>query len=321
MREVFDGRAGFLYEMLHYHLGWADERGQAQEGGLPLSFQPALALASCKAISGDASPALPAAAGVELVRNFTVVHGEVQSNRLESQERPSVWWVWGPAQAINAGDGLHVLGRTTIMRLAQKGVPPDGVLRAVESLDRACLALCEGQYMDLDFRDRTLVSTAAYFQMAEMKSGALAACSAELGSIAAGSSGEVSDGFKEFGKALGTAWQVASDTADLWGRESGVAPSIALDKKKGFPLVHALETAPPAVKRELSAIYMKRVLEPEDTAKLLELLEQSKSRQFAEAKAREIAGQALAFLDDAGLSSEGREELSAMAEWALEGGT
>ena len=308
--------------MLRYHLGWTDERGEPQQSLLPLSFQPVLALAVCQAVTGDMDPALPAAAGVELVRNFTMVHGEVQSNRMESQERPSIWWAWGPAQAINAGDGLHALGRTTIMRLAQRGVPPDRVLRAVETMDRACLALCEGQYLDLDFRDQALVTSSAYFHMADLKSGALTACSAELGAVAAGVPDEHVARFREFGKGLGVAWQVSLDVADLWGREEGgVNPGVALNKKKGLPLVHALESGSTSVKRELADIYMKRVLEAQDISKLVALLDECQAREFAEARVTEIAGEALSQLDGAGLSSEARDELQSLAKWALEGGS
>jgi geranylgeranyl diphosphate synthase type I len=326
MKEVFAGRQGFLYDMLRYHLGWIDQEGRPADNQPPFSFLPALALAVCRAISGDMEPALPAAAGVELVRNFTLVHGEVQSARVESPERPSVWWVWGPAQAINAGDGLHALGRTTIMRLAQRGVPPEGVLRAVETMDRACLALCEGQYMDLDFQDQTLVTSAAYFHMVDLKSGALAGCAAELGAISAAALGGPAtehneSHFREFGKGLGTAWQITLDVADMWGREGGgMTPSNALNKKKGLPLVHALETASPSAKRQLATIYVKRVLEDEDLSRLVNILDESGSRRFAEAKARELAGEAVGHLEDCGLPSEAMEELAGMAEWVLEGG-
>ena len=134
-------------------------------GSAPLSFQSALALASSDALCGDYQRALPVAASVDLIFNFTLVHGDVQAGRMESGDRPSIWWVWGPAQAINAGDGLHALGRTTMMRLAHNDVPADKVLQAVRTLDMACLALCEGQYMDLQFQDQMLVSTSDYLDM------------------------------------------------------------------------------------------------------------------------------------------------------------
>ena len=204
---------------------------------------------------------MPAAAGIELVYNFTLVHGDVQSGRPDAVDRPSIWWVWGPAQAINAGDGLHALGRTTTMRLAQRGVPPQQVLQAVQSLDRACLVLCEGQYMDLEFQDRILVTADNYLDMVSRKTGALTGCSAEAGALAAGSGRDCCARFRDFGATLGMAWQISRDVQDLWGRQGdAMTASNVLQKKKSLPLIHALETAPVATKRELGNIYLKRVL-------------------------------------------------------------
>ena len=287
--------------MLRYHLGWIDQEGRAQDTPVALSFQPTLALAVCDALSGGVDPALPAAAGVELVRNFTLIHSEVQSNRVESQDRPSVWWVWGPAQAINAGDGLHALGRTTIMRLAQRGAPAQRVLRSVQAMDRACLSLCEGQYMELDFQDRQLVTAEAYYKMAGLRSGSLTGCSAELGALAVGSEDPVYAGFNEMGRLLGMAWQITRDVADMWGqRGDGMTSSNALNKKKSLPLIHAMETSPVAAKRELANIYIKRVLEPSDLSRIVEILDQAGSREFAESKAQELADRAMAALHAAG---------------------
>ena len=308
--------------MLRYHLGWVDQQGQPQAGSAPLNFQPALALASCDALGGDFRVALPVAASVELVYNFTLVHGDVQAGRAEPGDRPSIWWVWGPAQAINAGDGLHALGRTTMMRLAQKGVPADQVLRAVRSLDMACLTLCEGQYMDLEFQDQMMVTTAAYLDMIGRKAGALAYCAAESGALAAGAGDEVSSGIGRMGRNMGMAWQIARDIDDLWGeRGDGMTPSNVLNKKKSLPLVHTLENAGVSVKRELGSIYMKRVLEPSDIAKMIEILDSTDARQASQAKAQELVDQALSGLEDvSGVSDEGMDALAGLGRWAVEGG-
>lgn len=306
--------------MLRYHMGWTDQQGQPQDTALSLSFQPAIALAVCEALSGSANPALPAAAGVELVRNFILIHSEVQSARVESPDRPSVWWVWGPAQAINAGDGLHALGRTTIMRLAQLGTPPETVLRSVQSMDRACLSLCEGQYMELDFQDRQLVTADSYYQMISLRSGSLTACSAELGSLAAGAKEPDHSAFYEMGRLLGMAWQIMRDVEAMWGRQGdGMTSSNAINKKKSLPLIHAMETSPVSAKRELAAIYAKRVLETSDLSRIVEILDQSGSRGFAESKAQELADQAMASIKTTGLTPESRNALDGLAQWALEG--
>ena len=322
LKEVFAPREGFLYDVLRYHMGWIDQQGAAEDTPLPFHFQSVLALLTCEALSGDFHAALPSAAGIELVLNFVAVHSDVQSARLQAAVRPSVWWIWGPAQAINAGDGLHALGRTTIMRLAQRDVPADRVLRAVASLDRACLTMCEGQYMDLEFQDQLMVTSHAYYDMIRRKTAALAECSAELGAIAAGGDDGVCEAFREIGATLAMAWQINQDVADLWGQHGdGMTPSNVLDKKKSLPLIHALENAPISSKRELGNIYMKRVLQPEDVAQIITILDESGSRQFSLDKARELAQQAIERLDGSGLAQERLMPLRLLCQQELDGGT
>ena len=320
LRSVFDGREGFLYDVLRYHLGWVDRQGTPVDYPRAFHFQSLLSLLCCEAVSGDYQPALPAAAAVELVYNFTLVHGDVQSNRSESQERPSIWWIWGPAQAINAGDGLHALGRTTIMRLARRDVPPERILSAMQSLDRACLTVCEGQYMDLEFQDRLSVTNQAYLDMVGRKTGSLSACAAELGALASGAPSEVCSVFASMGNQLGMAWQINQDVLELWGeRGDGMTTANVLNKKKSLPLIYALETAPVASKRELGAIYMKRVLQPEDVSRLVHILDEVDAKSYALTRSSELAEEAFASLAGSGLTADRLAPLQLFSQWALEG--
>ena len=319
LRAVFEGREGFLYNILRYHLGWVDQHGAPQGGGPSLHFQGAVALACCEALGADYRQALPASAGVELVHHFTLVHGEVQVGRGESIDRPGIWWVWGPAQAINAGDGLHALGRTTIMRLTQRGTPPERVLRAVRSLDTACLRLCEGQYMDLEFQDQLMVTDAAYMNMVNRKAGALTGSAAEAGALAAGADDAQCDALQDFGVKLGSAWQIARDIGDLWGeRGDGMTASNIIAKKKSLPVIHALEHGNLPAKRELGSIYMKRALEPDDAARLVAILDETGARASAEDRASGMVEDALAaasaVVPDAGMGL-----LNELGQWALSG--
>ena len=320
LRSVFDGREGFLYNLLRYHLGWVDQQGMPQDTEPVLHFQGGVALASCEALGADFRQALPAAAGVELVHHFTLVHGEVQAGRAEDPDRPSIWWVWGPAQAINAGDGLHALGRTAMMRMAGNGTAPDRVLRAVRSLDTACLRLCEGQYMDLEFQDQMMVTDSAYTDMVNRKAGALVGCAAESGALAAGAPDSHADALHKMGVNFGAAWQIAQDIGQLWGeRGDGVTPSNIINKKKSLPLIHALEHGSISAKRELGGLYMKRVLEPQDAGRLVAILEETGSRAVAEDRARELVDAGLSAASVSGLSSAGMGLLGELGEWALEG--
>lgn len=321
LRSVFDGREGFLYNLLRYHLGWVDQHGRPEDGSTPLRFQGAVALVTCEAVGGDFQAALPAAAAVELVRHFTQVHGEVQAGRAESVDRPGIWWVWGPAQAINAGDGLHALGRTAMMRLGARGLPADRVLRAVRSLDQACLLLCEGQYMDLEFQDQMMVTSTSFLDMVSRKAGALVGSAAEAGALAAGADENQCQALHTLGVKLGMAWQIARDIDDFWGeRGDAVTASNIIARKKSLPVVHALEHGSVAAKREVGSIYMKRVLEAEDAARLVTILDEAGSRHAAELRAQQLAEEGLSTATPTSISDMGMDALRELADWALSGG-
>jgi len=318
LRASFSSRKGFLYDMLSYHLGWTDQQGQPEDNPPPAHFPSLIALVTCQALSGDFRKSLPIAAAVEFVYNFTLVHGEVQSGGIDGQERPSIWWVWGPAQAINAGDGLHALGRSTIMRLAEGGLEPDAVLQAVKALDQACLSLCEGQYMDLSFQDQLLVTEADYLDMVRRKAGSLPGCSAQLGALASGAEPDVCAQFQEFGDKLGMAWQLTRDLSSLWGPEGdGSTASNVLNKKKSLPIIYAFDHSDIPTKRELGNIYMKRVLEQDDTVRIINILEQCDARQYAEAQAQQLAEEALATLRELCLPEDGLTSFETLGRWAL----
>ena len=296
LRAFFDGKQGMLYDMLRYHLGWVDEAGNPADGArTPLHGCGMLALAAADAVAGDYAPAVPVAAAVELAYNFVLVHNDVQAGRIaQGDARPSIWWVWGPSQAINAGDGLHALARSVLMRWAEGGGPAETALHALRSLDQACLTLCEGQYMDLTYQDQLLVSEADYLDMAARKAGALPGCAAQLGGLAAGADADTADALREWGEKLGTARQIYDDIADLWGSAGdGFTPGNLLNKKKSLPLIHALQHGDTAAKRELGGIYMKRALEPEDARRVVAILDAAGARDYA-------AGRASGLGDDAG---------------------
>ena len=284
-----------VYDLLRYHLGWVDERGNPADDSLTtLHHCGVLAMASADAVSGAHGEAVTAAAAVELAYNFVLVHNDVQAGRIDQDnDRPSIWWVWGPSQAINAGDGLHALARSVLMRMSEAGADAEVVLAGLQALDRACLTLCEGQYMDLTYQDQIMVSEADYMDMIGRKSGALTGCSARLGALASGASPDTADALEQWGKKLGMARQVREDISDLWGRSGdGFTPANILNKKKSLALIHALQNSDTAAKRELGSIYMKRVLEPGDTPRIVAILEEAGSLDYSNDKMDQLLGEA-----------------------------
>ena len=308
-----------LYRMMGYHMGWLDEYGEAAEGESGKRIRPTLSLLACEALGGDVKAALPAAVAVELVHNFSLIHDDIQDGNSERHNRPTVWWVWGPAQAINAGDGMHALARLALLRQTGEGMSPERTLKAVGLLDQACLRLCEGQYLDLTYQERVDISQDAYFKMVEGKTAALISCAAELGAVMSSAEEPVERAIAQFGAKLGTAFQIRDDILDLWGQQDTGKPLAGdiLNKKKSLPIVYAIENASGAERRTLGDVYFKRVMEPEDIDKIIEVLETLGAREFCQAKADALCDEAIQSLKDAGLTSQQTEGLEAVARFIV----
>lgn len=320
LRSAFDGRQGMLYDLLRYHLGWVDERGNPADDSLTtLHHCGVLTMASADAVAGGHQEAITAAAAVELAYNFVLVHNDVQAGRIDQDNlRPSIWWVWGPSQAINAGDGLHALARAMLMRMCDTGVAAETVLAGLQALDRACLTLCEGQYMDLTYQDQLMVSEADYMDMIGRKSGALAGCAARLGALVSGAPSGTADALEQWGRNLGMARQVREDISDLWGRSGdGFTPANILNKKKSLPLIHALQHSDTAAKRELGSIYMKRVLEPGDTPRIVAILQEAGSLEYSNGKMDELLGDARAAVMGDDVALKHSESLDWATRWVV----
>ena len=112
-------------------------------------LRPLLGLLAYESLTGEHRPALPGAAAVELGHNFTLVHDDIEDRDVERRHRATLWMVFGVAQAINTGDTLFTLSRMALHRLTELGFSDAKVLALMRLYDETCLALCEGQFMDI----------------------------------------------------------------------------------------------------------------------------------------------------------------------------
>ncbi|MEX0800431.1 MAG: polyprenyl synthetase family protein [Dehalococcoidia bacterium] len=310
-------RSGLLYRMLRYHLGWEDAEGRPSEGDGGKALRPTLCLLACEATGGDWRKALPAAAAVELTHNFSLVHDDIQDRDPERRHRPSVWAVWGEAQAINAGDALAGLARLAVLELRAEGLTEGGVIEAARALDEATLEMVEGQTLDLSFEDRLDVSEAEYLAMVEKKTGALFGCALRLGGLAGSDDGRIAAVLGELGRRLGVAFQIRDDVLGVWGEPASTGKARATDvwnRKKSLPVVYALSRAEGG---ELRRVYAKAELSGDDVEAALAALDSAGARQYCEAALTERRQQALAALDGVELQAGPARELREVVEYLL----
>src|SRR5919106_7023935 len=163
MRDVLAGHEGPaqpLYEMLSYHLGLDQPDGPRGK-----RMRPLLGLIVYQSLTGDYHAALPGAAAVELGHNFSLVHDDIEDADAERRHRPTLWALWGVPLAINAGDALFALSRLALYRLLEdEEYSEKRVLEMMRVYDETCLALCEGQYLDISFERRADVTVDAYLE-------------------------------------------------------------------------------------------------------------------------------------------------------------
>ncbi len=319
LKSFIDSRELPLYKMMAYHLGWVDQNGEPEQAAAQDRSHGQMVLATSKATGGDNGSAMPYAIAAELVHNFMLVHEDIQNANTERNHRPTIWWSWGPAQAINAGDGIHAMSRISIFQQRNSGKPasdPRQISMALETLDNATLEVCEGEYLDISFQERANVGVEDIFEVAR-KHGALFGAAARLGGIAAAADGSVLDALTRYGTAIGTARNLNIDLKALWpdagSERDEVQRGRLQSKKKSLATAHAIEAGTPKIRRRLGEIFMKRVLDPADIDLVLSILEETESKSFAENHVAALVEDAISALELAGLTDQHKTTLTEAA--------
>jgi len=308
-----------LYRMARYHLGWEDADGRPLDGG-GKGLRPALCLLACEALGGEREKALPAAAAVELVHNFSLVHDDIEDRDAERHHRPTVWSVWGDAQAINAGDALLALAHLALFRLADAGLSAATVVNSARVLDARTLEMVEGQTLDLGFEGEVNVGLDDYFGMIEKKTGALFGCALHLGALVAGADDATAGRIDSAGRALGTAFQIKDDVLGVWGQagKTGKPADDIRRRKKSLPVVYALNEAPEQRREALKAVYQQAELSENDISTVVDCLDAAGAWNYCADVAESYKAQALMILDSLPLNDDAKRELRDMATFLLE---
>ena len=275
-----------FYGQMQYHLGWVDTNFSSVSNNPGKLLRPTLLLLAFEATgehnddtqtkqhnASHLRRALPAAASIELTHNFTLIHDDIEDGDSERRHRSTLWNVWGIPQAINTGDGMFALARYALWDVVDEGVDHSIAVQLGASLDKACLVIAEGQYLDISFENRDDISVAMYVDMIGRKTAALMGCAAEMGAMLGTREAETIFRLRSFGFSIGIAFQVRDDLLGVWASTDELGKTAAGDiyrRKRSLPALHALECAERADQQFLRQVYSQKT--PVTSAQVEEVL-------------------------------------------------
>jgi len=300
MRVVVDSapEAPEFKTMLRYPLGWVNADGTPHEAPTGKRIRPILLLLSAEAAGGTWESALPAAAAVELLHNFSLIHDDIQDDSETRHNRPTVWKVWGRANAINAGDAMFTLAYRALGRLTET-TTPEVALACWQILNATNLELTRGQHLDMRFEHQSAVSVDEYLSMVSGKTAALVAASAQIGALIGSGSMETAAHFAEYGLNLGIAFQIHDDILGIWGNPDVTGKSAATDiisRKKSLPVLYGLTHS-----SALADVYSRTSFADEDVAEAVHLLNTIDAKTYTRQNEADYYNRALNSLEHTGI--------------------
>jgi geranylgeranyl diphosphate synthase type I len=310
-------RAPLLGEMARYHLGWSEDSfGDARSRGKMI--RPLLAIESARAVAGDEGgrKAIPLAAAIELLHNFTLIHDDIQDNSPLRRHRPTVWSTWGVAQAINAGDALFAAAHIALTFALESGAPAEVVVALMRGFDATTIEIVSGQVLDLEFESRLDVRPDAYIEMITSKTARILEFAAGGGAWVAGADESVSAALASFGLALGIGFQVQDDLLGTFGKASDTGKASTDDirrKKQSLPVLQLKLVASNDDRALLDELYGRSEIDSEGIASVLALMEKYEIEQAVRKTVSTYHDSAQQALRDTGLESTRYERLTALA--------
>jgi geranylgeranyl diphosphate synthase type I len=305
MRSIVDAQQDLPTDfavMLRYALGWVDEHDQPYALPTGKRIRPILLLICAESCGGNWRTALPAAASVELLHNFSLIHDDIQDESDTRHNRPTVWKIWGRSNAINAGDAMFAMAYVALASLQQNSLESDRVIRIWEIFNQTALELTRGQHLDMRFEHQDKVTVDEYVWMIKGKSAALLAACTQLGALIVSGSRKVANLYRDFGLNLGIAFQIHDDILGIWGNPDVTGKSTATDilsRKKSLPVLYGLQES-----AELNAIYGKGALSEGDVAEAVSVLNTIGAQEYAHQEEARYYQRALDLLEQANPQGE-----------------
>lgn len=194
-------------------------------------IRPFLTLEFCRMLGGSDAAALPYAAAIEMIHNFSLIHDDMpcMDNDDLRRGRPTTHKVFGEAQALIAGDALIFAAFDCALSGTADAASQNRALRELAAAAGAD-GMCEGQMIDME-SDGARIPFERLLELHAHKTGALIRAAAKLGVIAAGGDDAAMAAADAYGRGIGLAFQIVDDVLDVYGSTETLGKSVGSDAK------------------------------------------------------------------------------------------
>ena len=271
-------------------------------------LRPVLSLMACNLFSDHIDEAIIPATGLEVFHNFTLVHDDIMDHAPVRRNLPTIHSKWNLNQAVLSGDVMAFIANECFLQ-----TPPRYLLKVFKVFNKAAIEVCVGQQLDIDFEKMAVVTHEEYMSMIELKTAALLAASAKIGSILGGADDKDSELLYEFGRNLGLAFQIQDDLLDIYGDIKVFGKIMGGDiisNKKTIMLVKALELASVEQAKQLHEQFVLKEFDPDiKVKKVTEIYDQLNIKNISENLATEYINTSFNLLEKVSAVNERKTEL------------
>ena len=224
-------------------------------------LRPLLVLLAVKAVGGKLNKAYNAAAAVELLHNFTLVHDDIMDNADKRRNILTVHKKYDTSTAILAGDSLLSIAYEYLLKDC------NGTAKKVlGAFTKGLIEVCEGQSLDKEFELRENVAIEEYILMIQKKTAAMIEMCCTIGAVIGGGEEKEIKSLASFGKNIGIAFQIQDDLLDITGDENDFGKFVGgdlVEGKKTFLFLKALEISTGTDKNRLLEVIKNKGIKPE----------------------------------------------------------
>ena len=187
---------------------------------------------------------LALACSIELIHEFSLIHDDIQDKDEIRRGSPTLWKKLGEYKSIILGNVIKNISDTITNIDSVNNLTNKSRIEIIKQFSNMCITMIEGQYLDINYENQSVISINDYKKMIIKKTGALMALAFQLPCIVSGQNDASIKQFQKLGKIFGVLFQISDDILGIWGNPLKTGKSNYSDlknNKKTYPIILSMK--------------------------------------------------------------------------------